>query len=110
MVVQLHLQNCKSDKSDGIRVDERLAAGRSAVINIAKFEMSLSGLINGFEKRLSCYRQQDEQQLIGLLQQLCCSNRKNSASQNSAPYFVLIIVKENIKKVTVEKRMPFAFG
>lgn len=61
MVVQLHLQNCKSDKSAGFRVDERLAAGQSAVINITKFEMSLSGLINGFEKRLSCYRQQDEQ-------------------------------------------------
>lgn len=42
MALQLHVQNCKSYKSDRIQVDERPAAGRSAVINIAKFEMSLS--------------------------------------------------------------------
>lgn len=42
MVVQLHVQNCESYKSDRIQVDGRPAAGRSAAINIAKFEMSLS--------------------------------------------------------------------
>lgn len=42
MVVQLHVKNCKSCKSDRTRLDECPAAGRSAVIYIAKFEMSLS--------------------------------------------------------------------